>query len=191
MDCGDELYFEHETQRPYDPNTMDCDEHLCPHKMYSCGDGQCVHWETRLAFQRLYSARDDCFNKRNLNYMCEVSRNRPAWTLESGLCCPEKNYNDWRYPPWSEIDSSKLTQDEVCQYLVRCLFSDGFEHDCPCTHQNCSSMIWGLCRGNLSVVPYPSHGLINANMFFFYHHSDLMNNENVNIFALGGSLRCR
>ncbi|CAF4506068.1 unnamed protein product [Rotaria socialis] len=98
MDWSDEYYSEHEQTCPFYPKAMECDEHLCVSYMYSCGDGECVYWETRVAFQRVVEAREDCFNKRNLNYMCAVSPRRSAWTLESGLCCPDKDYDDLRYP---------------------------------------------------------------------------------------------
>ncbi|CAF5065639.1 unnamed protein product [Rotaria magnacalcarata] len=44
--------------------------------------------------------------------MREVSLHRPAWTLESGLCCPDKDYDDPRYPLWKSIDALKLSDDE-------------------------------------------------------------------------------
>ena len=84
-----------------------------------------------MAFQRLAKEKNDCFNKRNLNYMCEVSPQQPAWTLESGLCWPDKDYDDPRYPPWNMINASKLSKDEKCHYLFRCVWSKGFELDCP------------------------------------------------------------
>jgi hypothetical protein len=191
MDWSDELVRSYGESCPSDPNAMDCDEHLCRHAWYSCGDGECILWQSRLAFQRLASAADDCFNKRNLNYMCEVGLNAPAWTLESGLCWPEKNYDDERYPPWSEINSSKLIEEKLCEYLVRCLFSDGFEYDCPCDRRNCSSMLSRFCTGNLGLVLYPPQGLISANLFFFYNLSDSANIGSVNVFRLDGNLRCR
>jgi hypothetical protein len=99
-----------------------------------------------MAFQRFREARDDCFNKRNLNYMCEVSPYRLAWTLEDGLCWPDEGYDDPRYPPWDIIYQSNLTNHIKCEYLFRYALSKGFEYDCPCNHQNCTQMMIDVCR---------------------------------------------
>jgi hypothetical protein len=91
MDWSDEMYYDSKQWCSLNPNEMLCDEHICHREDYSCGDGQCVFWDIRMAFQHIKSAKDDdCFNKRNLNYMCEVSSHRRAWTLESGLCWPDE-----------------------------------------------------------------------------------------------------
>ena len=189
MDWSDEMYYEDGDSCYFKPNSLECDENVCRPNMYSCGDGQCVQWQTRLAFQRLLPADDDCFTKRNLNYMCEASRRRSAWTLESGLCCPDRGYDDPRYLPWNTSNSSQLTEDEKCQYLFRCVLSDGFEHDCPCNRLNCTQMMMTVCLSTDHLVLYPPKGLINENVFFFYDYSQSM--ENPTIVALGQSLKCR
>ncbi|CAF3939934.1 unnamed protein product [Rotaria magnacalcarata] len=74
----DEYFVDRGTTCPFQANAMECDENLCSNGLYSCGDGQCIAWETRMAFQRLGKAQKDCFNKRNINYMCELSQHRPT-----------------------------------------------------------------------------------------------------------------
>ncbi len=191
MDWSDELYHESGESCSFTPNTMQCDEHICPHQSYSCGDGQCVPWQTRMAFQRLAIAENDCFNKRNLNYMCEVSPHQPAWTLESGLCWPDKDYDDPRYPPWNTINPSKLTDDEKCQYLFRCVLSKGFEHDCPCNHRNCTQMMMNVCQKSDHLILYPPKGIINPNFFVMYNYSHSMENPSFQFFLLFGDQKCR
>ncbi|CAF1508343.1 unnamed protein product, partial [Didymodactylos carnosus] len=190
MDWSDERY-NIDSPCSFYPNPMDCDEHLCHPNMYSCGDGQCISWKARIAFQRIMPSEDDCFNKRNLNFMCEVNRDRQAWTLESGLCWLDKNYNDSRYPAWDMINTSNLSDEEKCQYLVRCLFPYGFERDCPCNRANCTQMLRNVCTENENRVVYPPDGLINANIFFYYENSDSTDNTHVNVFAFGGNIKCR
>ena len=82
------------------PNAMECDEHLCPYLAVThVVMEQCVDWVTRMAFQTFVPAEDDCFNKRNLNYMCETKSTSTCLdTSESGLCWPDKDYDDLRYP---------------------------------------------------------------------------------------------
>ena len=191
MDGSDELYHESGKSCPFSSNTMQCDEHICPHRSYSCGDGQCIPWQTRMAFQRLVKPESDCFNKRNLNYMCEVSPHQPAWTLESGLCWPDKDYDDPRYPPWNMIYASKLTDEEKCEYLIRCALSKGFEHDCPCNHRNCTEMMMNVCSRPNHLILYPPEGLINQNVLIMYNYTHSMENPNFQFFLLSGGLKCR
>ena len=191
MDWSDEYFLDYGDTCPFEPNAMKCDEHLCYSWCYSCGDGECVPWATRMAFQRLQKAADDCFNKRNLNHMCEVSPHRPAWTLESGLCWPDKGYNDPRYPPWNMINALNLTNDEKCKYLFRCGLSKGFEHDCPCNHQDCTQMMMDVCPTPDRLILYPPAGLINSNVFIMCNFTHSLENPNFQLLLLSGGLKCR
>ena len=191
MDWSDEYHHDAGKSCPREPSAIECDEHLCSSKMYSCGDGECVPWETRMVFQRLAKAQNDCFNKRNLNYMCEVSPHRSAWTLESGLCWPDKDYDDSRYPPWNMINTSKLTDSERCQYLFRCVLSKGFENNCPCSHRNCTKMMMSVCSRPDRLILFPSPGLIDPNILIFYNYSYSMENPTFQLFRLFGGIKCR
>ena len=79
-----------------------------------------------------FNDSDQC----NLNYTFKAIPHQSAWTLNNGLCCPDRDYNDPRYSPWNLIDSLKLTNDEKYQYLFLCILSDGFERDCLCNREN-------------------------------------------------------
>ncbi|CAF3301179.1 unnamed protein product, partial [Rotaria sp. Silwood2] len=85
MDWSDEYNIDLGQSCSFQAKPIECDEHLCHSNTYSCGDGQCIEWFTRLVFQREVSPGKDCYNKRNLNYMCEASQDQPSWTLEDGL----------------------------------------------------------------------------------------------------------
>ncbi|CAF1195228.1 unnamed protein product [Rotaria sordida] len=123
--------------------------------------------------------------------MCEVSPHRRAWTLPNGLCCPDVGYDDSRYPSWNMTSSSALTDQEKCQYLFRCAISNGFEYNCPCNHNNCTQMMMTVCPRDDHLVFYPSPGLINANVFFYYNYSRLMEDATVDGIVLYGRIRCR
>ena len=193
MDWTDELPFKNRSECSFEANAMECDEHICSKEDYSCGDGQCVDWFVRMAFQRFLNPQEDCYTKRNLNYMCEVSPHRRAWTLEDGLCWPDANYNDSRYPPWDQMNSSQLTVNQKCQYLVRCDFSDGFEQDCPCNSHNCSQLMMKVCPliGNFPLILYPPKNLVNPLFDFLYIVTEPLRNSHFVAFASNGSIRCR
>jgi hypothetical protein len=187
MDWSDEYYFNDGEHCSFTANTIECDEHLCLHGWYSCGDGECVPWYTRMAFQRIIKAEKDCFSKRNLNHMCEMSPHRRSWTLENGLCWPDADYDDPRYSHWNITQLSNLTSDQRCGYLFRCLASDNFEHHCPCHHLNCKQIIIDHCPQRIS---YPPAGLITPNIQIVYSSRDYERNTNFDFFLLGGGLRC-
>ncbi|UJR34620.1 hypothetical protein I4U23_027397 [Adineta vaga] len=191
MDWSDEIFQGGGTSCSFEPNTIQCDEHVCPPNTYSCGDEQCVAWSDRMAFQRSKQRFVECFNKRNLNYMCEVSLRQPAWTLQNGLCWPDPSHNDLRYPPWNQMNFTRLTSNEKCEYLLRCFLSNGFERDCSCNNQNCSLMMRNECPRSDRLVLYPPIGLIDANMAFFYSFTRSITDLTVELVALGGNLKCR
>jgi hypothetical protein len=189
MDWSDELFQSNEQSCVFESNEMACDERACQQDYYSCGDGQCIPWVTRMAFQRLYPTADDCFNKRNLNYMCEVSPHRFTWTSESGLCWPDEGHDDNRYPSWSKIQSSNLTKNQICEYLFRCILSNNFERDCPCGHINCINQMKKVCPLQ-GLILYPSEGLINPNVFVYYEYTKSRGNQHFYDLMLSGSIKC-
>jgi hypothetical protein len=140
-------------------------------------------WITRMA-----EAQADCFNKRNLNYMCEMSPYRRSWTLENGICWFGGSYDDSRYPPWNVIDRFNLTMEEICVYLFRCLASANFEKDCPCHQFNCTQIIIDICSKE---IIYPPPGLIDRNVFLVYKLREYQRNNNFHFFRLNGGIKCR
>ncbi|CAM4765064.1 unnamed protein product [Rotaria magnacalcarata] len=190
MDQSDELYRDDGEYCHSSHDAMTCDEHICRPNTYSCGDGQCIFWHTRMPFNRLDPIEDDCVNKRNINYMCEVSRTRFLWTLPNGLCWPDANYDDKRYPVWSNTYSTNISWMVQCTYLIKCLLSNGFERKCPCNRKNCSQLIRSTCA-SLRFIFYPPPGVISHNLFFLYDALDpLQSITNLGV-GLNGTLKCK
>ena len=189
MDGSDEMSTGTEKSCSFMPNAMECDEHICPRQSYSCGDGQCVHWITRMAFQRFVAAQEDCYTKRNLNYMCESSPHRRAWTLPNGLCSSDEGFDNITYSPWNMMNASTLTNNEKCQYLLRCALSDGFEHDCPCNRLNCTQIMASVCQDGILI--YPPSSLIHPNVLLYYNYDHSKNNLSFGGLIVHGTGRCR
>jgi hypothetical protein len=191
MDWSDEYFANDGENCPFTFNTMECDEHLCYPREYSCGDGECVQWRSRMAFQRIFNLTNDCFSKRNLNYMCEVSKDQPTWTLKNGLCWPDRDYDDPRYPPWNIIQLSNLTNGKKCDYVFRCMLSDNFERDCPCQSLNCTQIMINVCSEKDPWVLYPPPRLFTSNILIAYNYRQYKRNTNFGYLGLGGNLKCR
>ena len=189
MDWSDEYHYHHGQYCPVDPNVMECDDHVCNPGHYSCGDGQCIRWITRMAFQKFAQPLEDCFNKRNLNFMCEIGPYKQAWTLENGLCWPDKGYDDLRYPSWDNIHLTNLSHYEKCEYLFRCLLLPGFEKHCPCDQTNCTSLLDSVCSSPEKVIMYPRMGLINANMLIYFNYT--LRRPTIAYVKLFGDIKCR
>ena len=88
--------------------------------------------------------------------MCEFSPHQPAWTLESGLCLPDRDYDDPRYPAWNIMNASELTDGDKCLYLFRCILSENLERNCPCHYRNCTEMMMNVCPDDRYVI-YPGY----------------------------------
>lgn len=187
MDWTDEYFYNYGKDCPFQAKPIECDEHLCAIKMYSCGDGECIRWESRMAFQRLSNV-NYCFTKRNLNYMCEISQSPSAWTLENGLCWPDKGYDDLRYSQWNITD---LSNEEKCSYLFRCLLSDNHEYDCPCDHLDCKEMMRHVCSNVDQLIVYPPKGLISASILIYYNFRMYEKTSNFYSFFLIDNIKCR
>ncbi|CAF3372263.1 unnamed protein product [Rotaria socialis] len=173
MDWSDEHFMDSRESCSFVPNAIECDERLCFDQSYSCGDGQCVSWETRIGFQQIGKEQNDCFNK------------------QSGLCWSDKDYNDLRYPRWNMINASSLTDDEKCQYLLRCALSRGLEYDCPCNHRNCTQLMIDVCQYSEHLIAYPPEALINSCIFMLYNYSRSMEHRSPQFLEIFGDLKCR
>ncbi|UJR07518.1 hypothetical protein I4U23_011807 [Adineta vaga] len=188
MDWSDELRDDFSKSCSFSSNAMECDEHICPRQSFSCGDGQCIDWITRMSFPAIILPENNCFNKRNLNHMCEINPHQPTWTLSNGLCIPDKDYDDFLFPSWNRINSSDLNNDEICTYLLRCALSDGLERDCPCNRSRCVYFMANICSNN-SVFIYPKSPLINPNVLFYFKY-DFYKNLIIDGILLIGTKQC-
>jgi hypothetical protein len=57
--------------------------------------------------------------------------------MDDGLWLLLEGYDD----PQLDMNNPKLSDEEKCIYLIRCVLSDGLERDFPFNHQNCSKVI--------------------------------------------------
>lgn len=171
----------------WEVSRIDCDEHLCMNRLWSCGDGQCIYWHNRLIFQNLLPLEIGCLNMRNMNYMCELTPLGSGWTLSNGLCWFfEERYNDSQL----SMNNLALSRYEKCIYLIRCLLSDGFELDCPCNRLTCSNISQNVCDIG-RCYPYPEGPLIRPYAETCYKWTNNFEDKMPHWILLSGNVRCR
>lgn len=165
-------------------SSNECDEHLCSRHFWSCGDGECIPWQSRLAFQTLLPEKKHCYNLRNLNYMCEVSLTYRLWTLSTGKCTNAIAYDD----PFQNWSKSNLSDDDKCIYLIRCALSKGLERDCPCNHNNCSRVMEDVCKNDKN--QFPRGNLIRPYISTHYQWMRKWDDKTPDKFYMNGSIKC-
>ena len=87
MDWSDEKYDMYPGDCVELPLATYCDDHTCPENWWSCGDGACIHHFNRYVYQTIYVGAENCFSRREFNYMCELAAHLSLWTKADGLWC--------------------------------------------------------------------------------------------------------
>ena len=169
------------------PHTFYCDEKSGKTGFFSCGDGEIVAIHAEVPFQTILSLYQYCNNLRNINYMCEAWSVEHAWTLPSGMCEFETDYDDPRY----DIRTSNVSSQETCTYLLRCALTNGFERDCPCgRNSSCKERMISLCPDSTMIL-YPRAGFIRPYILLFYAAQDAYPGKVPEKIVVSGSIKCR
>ena len=168
------------------PPRFECDEHICVYRtLWSCGDGECMRWSQRFPFQRLVPADLDCYNLRNLYFMCELSTTQGAklWTQTNGMCTHNLSYADGHLNLNATCNQSNET---VCIYLIRCSLSMNL--NCPCNASTCGPLMNVYCEED-RYYAYPNGSLIRPYLLTTYDWKNL--NPVPHALLINGSIRCR
>ena len=195
MDRSDEKFrVNSQIYCAYYSSNMECDENLAYDHNWSCGDGQYISWQDRMAFQTTFPDRQVCHNMRNLYYMCELWRPSPSswpyaelWTAENGMC-QYRGFDDYAMGM-----HENMSDTDRCTYIVRCALSAGAELDCPCTGEDCSQLLTTFCDDQM-LVQYPREGaLLAPHIFMFYNWTQRRNwiDPTPDEWWLDGTVRCR
>jgi hypothetical protein len=164
-------------------STFECDEHICSHRtLWPCGDGECVRWSQRFPFQKLVPEDRDCYNLRNLYFMCEVSTTQILWTQMNNMCTNNLSYDGGEHNMVIDSDESQI---EICIYLIRCSLSENSH--CPCNELNCSLLMNDYCDDRPYM--YPVGPLIRPYFYTFYYWQNI--SPTPNLFLIHGSIKCR
>lgn len=181
MDMSDEVHNFNWINCVGYPATSLCDDKKCPADGWSCGDGECILYVSRVIYEPLPFRVGICFNGRQVNHMCELSFDFSLWTKSDGRCAA-RGYND--------ISLVLSSNEDICRYLIRCALSMGAEIKCPCNGRNCAVLMGRVCIANLSYA-YPLKGVIRPWLMQYFSWEQTWYNKVPTVIYLEGSLRCR
>jgi hypothetical protein len=179
LDWSDEMAFKDNRQCPTESVTTECDDHICLPNQWSCSDGQCI--SDRLAFQK--SAVDlSCDSRRDQYFVCETHWSDVQWTMPNGRCFRGKGY----------VVSlvTNLSDDEQCEYLLKCALSQGAEINCPCDRDSrCAEKFNEVCT--LPLISYPLGAIFAPFLFFFYNRTLHWKKREPALILMNGTVRCQ
>ena len=183
LDWSDELLFEAKGDHncPRESVSSECDDHLCTQPLWSCGDEQCI--PDRMDFQRV-TYLVSCINGRDQYFSCETDRTHFQWTMPNGRCYMLNNDKFLSSPVLNRTDQDR------CEYLLKCALSGGGERDCRCNGSlACQDRFKRLCP--LSLVQYPRGAVMSPFTFFYYNRTRDWQYKWPDLFRINGTVRCR
>ena len=179
LDWSDEMPFKKSESCPGEIASTQCDDHLCPPNLWSCGDGQCIR--DRLAFQkRTYDPT--CQSSRDQDFLCETHASSILWTKPSGRCSANRRYE--------ALPMTNRSQEELCEYLLKCALSEGGEKGCPCYRDGkCAEQLSQVCL--LPLIAYPRGSLVAPYVFFLYNRTREWTRFVPDLILINGTIRYR
>lgn len=165
---------------------FECDEHICGHRTHwSCGNGECMRWSQRLPFHELVPRDANCYNLRNLYFMCELSTIPVAklWTQTNGMCTHNLSYAEGHLNLTATLNQSN---ESICIYLIRCSLSMNL--NCPCNESTCAPLMDKFCEKGMSYA-YPTGPLIRPYLWTYFDWENL--SPVPQFIVINGSIRCR
>ena len=179
FDWSDEMSFRNSNGCPWESVSTECDDHLGEVNQCSCGDGQFI--DDRLNFQKS-AAGVTCSSGRDQYFFCETHLTETRWTMANG------RYHRGRGYQASTV--ANRSDEEQCEYLLRCALSAGGEIDCPCKNvSSCGAKLVNGCR--LSLIPYPRRPVVTPYVFSFFNRTRDWQNRLPDWMLINGTVRCR
>ena len=176
LDWSDELPFKGSRECPMQSVSTECDDHLCSPDHWSCGDGECIRDGLNFLKWRYPSS---CHSGRDQFFICETHTDKIQWTMPNGRC----------YARYTESPVVNRSEEQQCEYLLKCATSQGGETGCSChTGPGCAEKLDKLCR--LPVIQYPREAIVAPHLFFLFNRTRDWSETLPNSILLNGTMRC-
>ena len=154
-------------------------ESCLPHQ-WSCGDGQCI--ADRFAVQKPTRSAT-CRSRRDLFFFCETHHTQLMWTMPNGRCFGGEG-------KFNASTGENGTEEEQCEYLLRCALSEGAESGCACSKEaSCTKIFEEKCPA--ASIQYPKGAMSAPYMFFFYNRTRNWTRFLPDVVLLNGTVQCR
>jgi hypothetical protein len=178
MDHSDEQRPFHDDTCAYEPDSFNCDEHICAVTEWSCGDGQCIGEKNRYEWEEFDTASHlQCHSMREYMFICELSERYQLWTATNGICYP-LSIAMLTEEQWHEYNQ---TTEEYCLYLIKCALLKDLE-------RNCSRYIRQKCP---TVIQYPKKGLFTPYLVAHYNSDRQWSGiKQPDFYTIHGSIKC-
>ena len=177
LDWSDEIKIKKSVDCATESVSMECDDHICLINEWSCGDGQCIL--DRFGFQTRLDLVS-CVNQRNEYFWCETNVYAARWTMPNGRCSWNSKY--------TALTSINRTEEERCEYLLKCALSWGGDSGCPCPpiSQQCLELTKN-CSSRL--VNYPQSAFPAPYIHIYFNRTNI--NRLPNTVLINGSIKCQ
>ena len=183
LDWSDEMPFKKSDSCPGESASTECDDHLCPATLWSCGDGECIR--DRLIFQRLRNSVT-CQTGRDQYFLCETHFSKRQWTMANGRCY---NGDEIKYE-FEESSAPNRSEEERCEYFFKCSLSQGGEKGCLCADDpGCVEKLSEVCP--LPWIRYPRRAIVAPFLFFLFNHTKNRTSKVPDALLINGTVRCR
>ena len=178
LDWSDEMNVKSSEDCASEGVSEQCDDHMCLSKQWPCGDGQCI--VDRFAFQRSTEEKT-CINRRDQSFLCETHASIVMWTMSNGRCNRNETYK--------ALTKIILTEEERCEYLLKCALSQGGAVGCPCTarKEECANALAINC--SLETIQYPRGAFPNAYTQLFFNRNRSLRHFFPDFVLINGSLK--
>ncbi|CAF1122693.1 unnamed protein product, partial [Didymodactylos carnosus] len=155
---------------------FNCEEVIMPRKDFSCGNGEI--YPDRAVLKKKLINGEYCFSFRDKNFMCELDKYNPLWTMNNGQCVF-----------YGKLEGN--TTEDICLFLIKCGLMGGQGLECPCNGINCAPIIREQrCLNVDNLVEYPKGGIFAPYIRTFYVPEHIHSHRHPDYVMFTKSIKC-
>ena len=180
LDWTDEMEPRFVAECAWERASVGCDDRICLRNRWSCGDGQCIWYPLFFQTDKYIQA---CLSRRDQYFMCETHFTTRMWTMPNGRCNGDENH--------VATPLIEPTDEEQCEYLLKCTLSRGWQKNCPCQRHGyeCWKELQKRCPNK--TIQYPKGAFMAPFLFFFFDTSQQSTASLPHYIVINGTVKCR